>query len=127
MSGHDPMTSYFAVSCCYFETTGENSAQLETYILGFVAVGHVLINCIYNIINSFLASIFVTAIICVRRCIQSFFSMWFIFLWHRHLRYCVMRSTIFPGILKKHALVGGHPPITFTSFPRWILYLPVRV
>ena len=58
MSGHDPMTSYFSVSCCYFETTDEKSTQLETYIIEVVAVGNVLINCIYIILNSFLASIF---------------------------------------------------------------------
>ena len=81
----NPVTSEIAVYCCYFEIKYEISLQLETYIKEVDIAGHVSGDCMYIIIKFLFDNIFVTMIICVRRCIQPIASMRFFVLWHHHL------------------------------------------
>ena len=62
VSGLNPVTSDFYVSCCYYENTYEIGAQLEIYIREVVAAGHVLNYSMHIINNFYLLSFFVTMI-----------------------------------------------------------------
>ena len=70
MSGINPVIYDFSVSCCYFETTGETSEKLETYIQKIVAVGHALRNLMY-IILKFLLRIFLPLWLLVQDTVPS--------------------------------------------------------
>ena len=58
VTGINPFTSEFSVSCCYFEFYADMNEKLHNYLKDFIAYVHVLSTDVFIIVDILLASVF---------------------------------------------------------------------